>query len=767
MNNLEKYLDQVIDRSPAPLDVPLEEVSSEEASPNFLQSVAKRWHIVFLVTILLSCLGLPLVWLLVEPEHMVQGAVRVAPAVESILTGESRGSSGRDGYGNFLNTQAKILTSGPILQRIADELKDRNLTIFSGKPQTVIGQLKAKMRPAPAGPVDPVVVLKSAVASQRITAGHIARTELMAVTMKGGNTNEAKQIVDAFLHHYQAMYGTDSLEKENENLRVLESQRNELMGRIERQRTQIRGMAEEFGGVALDGLQDMELRRQSMMLTTLTELEARRIALEANVDLLEETETVSLTPDQLVAARKGYVNSDPYITELSTNIVQMERDLLIARQSLKAGNPALIQREQLLETFSGTLEAKRQEFGKEFDDGLDERLKVAAEQRLANAQAQIQGVTKHEELIRERFNAQDIKTQHVGQANMGIQDLQFRLNLDLEMYDTISRRVKVMEMERQRRPRITPAYRADVISTDDRRVKLAAAVVFGAMACGLGLAFLRDKMDKTLQTPADVTRHLGLPILGTTTSSRTIKPAQFAEQIAGDYQTIRTNLRLLANGGMPRKLAVCSPGMREGKTTFAVNLATSLAKSGKKVLLIDGDLRKPDVRYMLKISNGSIGVQDVLLGEDPSGAVISVPESGLHVLPANSRHLADVYELLVSSTASDQIERLGREYDHVIIDTPPALAFPDALVWAKLSDAVVLVGFAGQTTAPELKEAKERFARIRARVLGAILSNVPAEQGLYRYGYGYRARTTTPAGRAGKRKRLLLPVEGPEKDSSV
>jgi Mrp family chromosome partitioning ATPase len=160
-------------------------------------------------------------------------------------------------------------------------------------------------------------------------------------------------------------------------------------------------------------------------------------------------------------------------------------------------------------------------------------------------------------------------------------------------------------------------------------------------------------------------------------------------------------------------------------------------------------------------------VQDVLVGEDPSGAIISVPESGLHVLPANSRHLADVYELLVSSMAHDQIERMGRDYDHVIIDTPPALAFPDALVWAKLTDAVVLVGFAGQTTAPELKEAKERFARIRARVLGAILSNVPAEQGLYRYGYGYRARTTGPMGRADRRKRLLLPAQGPDESSEV
>ena len=147
--------------------------------------------------------------------------------------------------------------------------------------------------------------------------------------------------------------------------------------------------------------------------------------------------------------------------------------------------------------------------------------------------------------------------------------------------------------------------------------------------------------------------------------------------------------------------------------------------------------------------------------------IISVPESGLHVLAANARNVADVYELLVSSTATDQIERLGREYDHVIIDTPPALAFPDALVWAKLSDAVVLVGFAGQTTAPDLKEAKERFGRIRARVLGAILSNVPAEQSLYRSGYGYRGHTTSPMGRSGRRKKLLLPAQGSDEESSV
>jgi len=292
---------------------------------------------------------------------------------------------------------------------------------------------------------------------------------------------------------------------------------------------------------------------------------------------------------------------------------------------------------------------------------------------------------------------------------------------------------------------------------------LATAAVIGALACGFGLAFLRDKMDKTLQTADDITRYLHLPIVGTTTSSHTLKPALFAEQIAGDYQTIRANLGLLNEGGMPRKLVVSSAGTREGKTTFAVNLATSLAKSGKKVLLIDGDLRKPDVERMLNVPKGSGYLQDVLLGADPSSTAYVLPSSGLHVLAANPRHTADPYELLTSSLAAEQIDRLAREYDHIIIDSPPALAFPDALVWARLADAVVLVSFAGQTKAPELQEAKERFSRGRARVLGAVLSNVPVDQSLYRYAYTYRGRG--PSGR--KAKKLLLTSQSPADDGGT
>ncbi len=756
MNNLEKYLDQVIEQRPVVYEPPSE--THEPPTTNFLASVWKRWYIVVVVTIAVCGLGLPLVWLLVEPVYLVQGAVHVAPTVPGILSDEPhRGSMGA--YAEFVNTQATMLVSSPMLQRIADDLVRRNLSILSGGPQTRVQKLMARFRRT-RGTVDSVAVLKGAVAGGTITAGHLRGTELIAVTMKSHNVSEAKQVVDSFLRNYEAMYGSLSSQTDNENLTLLESKYDELLGTIKAQHLDIRRDANEYGAIVLDSRQDMEMRRMTQLMTELTRLEAQRISLEADIALLEQTEKASISPDQLVASRREHVNSDPMIAELSSSIVEMERDLLVAKQTLMPGNPMLVQRQAMLDAFKETLENRRKELEQEFDEGLDSRLKVAAEERLAGARAQLQQIKVHEQQLRQVLNEQDTTTRKIGRTNLDIQAKQFQLDLDQEMLAQVSRRIKSIEMERQRRPRITLAFPAEVRGKNDERVKLATALVLGALCCGFGLALLRDKMDKTLQSPDDVTRYLDLPIIGTTTSSRTLKPALFAEQIAGDYQTIRTNLGMLNNGGMPKRLTVSSAGMREGKTTFAVNLATSMAKSGKKVLLIDGDLRKPDVAYMLNLTNGSVGLQDVLLGEDPTDIISVQASSGLHVLPANPRHLGDAYELLTSATAAEQIERLAREYDHIIIDSPPALAFPDALVWAKLSDAVILISFAGQTTAPELKEAKERFARIKARVLGAVLSNVPLDQNLYRYAYSYRARGAQAARNPRKSKKLMLPTYG-------
>ncbi len=766
MNNLEKYLDQVIEQKPVVGEPPVEPPQPpppEEPTVNLLASVRKRWYVVVAVTVLLSALALPAIWLIVQPQYVVQGAVKVKPVVEGMLGESTTGEIG--GYGEFVNTQAlTLISNGDMLQMIADDLAGRNLAFFSGKPQSRLGELIARVWPMPPRTLGPVRILRDAIAARTITATAVPRTELIAVSMRSGHVDEARTIVDSFLRNYMAQYRTGVTDSDARTLTRLEAQQTESAKKLQSQRDQLRTLADEFGTVTLAPRQEMEFSLQTQLMTQLIQLEAQRIAAEANVSLLEKTEKIELSPEQVMSQRRDYVNSNPMVAELSKRVVGMEQDLMIAQQTHQQGHPLLMQLQTTLDAFNKRLDAKRQELELEFDSGMEGRLKEAARQRLVAAKMDLEKINAHYQALSARVNQQDTQAQQTGRKNLNLQDLQSRLQVDQEIFNTLSRRIQMLQMEKQRPPRMDIAYWADVAETNDRRTQLSIAAMIGALGCGLGLAFLRDRMDKTLQTPEDVMRQLDLPVLGTTTSSRTLKPALFAEQIAGDYQTIRTNLGLSYDGGLPRKLVVSSAGTREGKTTFAVNLATSLAKSGKKVLLIDGDMRKPDVGQMLNVPNDSGYLQDILLGNDSSSVIYVVPSTGLHVLAANPRHMADPYELLTSSMAAEQIERLAREYDHLVIDSPPALAFPDALVWAKLADAVVLVSYAGQTTAPDLKEARERFARGRARVLGAVLSNVPIDQSLYRYAYTYRARGE---GRTQKSRKLLLASQKPGNDGGV
>jgi len=269
------------------------------------------------------------------------------------------------------------------------------------------------------------------------------------------------------------------------------------------------------------------------------------------------------------------------------------------------------------------------------------------------------------------------------------------------------------------------------------------------------------KADLSLRTPDEVTKRIGIRIIGTTTSSNAVKPTLLPEQIAADFQTIRANLGLLDGSGIPKKLVITSPGISEGKTTLAINLAISMSRSGKRILLIDGDLRKPDIASILNLPHGSRGLQDMLFGLKSNHAIFTIASIGLDVLAADSRNSTDAYELLASPLTARYINTISQKYDHVIIDTPPLLAFPDTLIWSKIADAVILTSLAGKTTAPDLNVAKDRLAEINVRVLGTVLSNVQAGQSYYRYGHNYY--TQYSSSRKNERRtdtKLLLATQG-------
>ena len=761
MSELDNYQNPVVGQEIVNMQIPPEQ--GDEATSDMVAGILRRWYIVLLIFLLASGIGLPAIWFIVKPVYNVTGAIRVAPILADILTDEQdRGKISN--YENYKNTEAEKIRSNTVIQRVADDLVDRDLSFFGDEPTDLISKWKRKLL-GPQPKLESAMKLKNAIVGDGIiTVGAGRNDELIKITMQSTNVEEAKQIVDSFIRSYMEIEVVSSDEDENRKLTVLENRRDFLYERIENDRQTIYQLGQEFGDVVLQGRQDMMLQRVASLMDKLNQVEAERIQLETRIKVLERTREQSIPAADLLKMRQDYISEDPEVVAFTERVTQLEQDIIVAEQTMSPTNPELSRITERLRIFKEHLENRKQEASNAFDNLVAKESAEAGNKELVTVRSELEQKREYENSLRETLNKQDIQTIQTGRKQLTIQELQDRLDLTKEEYNLVLKRIQALELQRKRPARISVHYYADIFDINDKRVKFSIAIVFGSLVCGMGLAYLRDKADQSLRTPDDLANRIGIRIIGTTTSLNTVKPALLPEQIIGDYQTIRTNLGLLGDKGIPKKLIVTSPNMKEGKTTFAVNLATSLSESGKKVLLIDGDLRKPDVARLLNLPKGSRGLHDVLCGVKFEQAVFSVASTGLDVLAADLHDAADAYELLALPSTAKRIDIISKMYDHVIIDTPPALVFPDALMWGKIGNAVVLVSYAGHTTLPDLKEAKERMTQANVEVLGTVLSSVQAEHSYYRQGHSYYAQSVEgrESARVSRRKLMFSMEDTPD-----
>jgi capsular exopolysaccharide synthesis family protein len=759
MDELQKYNDQVIERRPADFAVGPE--VSPGSSLELVTGVLRRWYIVLLFFIVIVAAGLPAIWLLIKPLYVVTGTIEVAPILQNPLTGEA--DSGEiSNYQSFMFTQAQFVTSDPVLQRVADDLAKTDLDFFKKPSIDPIMRLKQKVDNRMIS-TEPTSLLRRAISDRTIQVRPGDRTQMLDITMNSANEGEAKRIVNSFINAYMAYAGSASSQSEDQKLNLLENEKKSLLAKIGSQRQRIRELGQEYGSTDLGGRYDMKLTsRVATLLAELTKAEAQRIALEARLQFFEEMPDQNVPPQEVLSMRNEYINADTALKQLAQQIIQLEQELIVAKQTLAPQNPALQQKQSLLDAFKGQLEDKRKQVGDDFDEMIAQTNANAGRKQLQKVKAELDQTSAYEKRLREVLSKEDTQTINIGKKQLDIQEANYQLGLDQQMYDTICRRIQELDLQRKRPARVSIGYMAQLEEIRDKRLKFSAALLFFALAGGAMLAYLTDKADRRLWTPQDVAKRIGIRIIGTTTSPGSVRKSLLSKQVVEDYQVIRANLGLLNGQGIPRKLVVTSPGMGEGKTTFAINLATSIAKSGKKVLLIDGDLRKPDIANLLGLPKGSRGLQDLLFGKDAGQAVITMATMGLDVLAADSRNRADAYELLALPATSRRIDTISENYDQVIIDTPPVLALPDALIWAKMADAVILTSFSGQTSGDDLKEAKEKLTAINIRILGTVLVNVPISHAYYRYGYSYYSGDAHKRDRRHTDSRLLLPTSSPE-----
>ena len=226
MNDLIKYhdSDQMIEQNVVSFESQSEPYA--ENTSNIIQGILRRWPIVFLVFILICSIGIPAVWYLVESLYTVTGVIKVEPILENILTGEGD-KGGISNYQNFMNTQAILITSNRIVQAAADDLADKNLSFFKGEPTNPVMKIKQKIMKTKKNS-DPAVILKQAISDGVITVAPANRSELITITMKSLEPEEARQIVDAFINSYMDIEGRGLTDEQNSKLELLKSEKQRL-----------------------------------------------------------------------------------------------------------------------------------------------------------------------------------------------------------------------------------------------------------------------------------------------------------------------------------------------------------------------------------------------------------------------------------------------------------------------------------------------------------------------------------------------------------
>ena len=267
------------------------------------------------------------------------------------------------------------------------------------------------------------------------------------------------------------------------------------------------------------------------------------------------------------------------------------------------------------------------------------------------------------------------------------------------------------------------------------------AAALGLMLAA-GLVFLIEYLDDTIKTVDDVERVLQLPVIGYIARMQYAKDSdeglyvmrQPRSPVAEAFRSLRTNLEFSSIDKPLRKILVTSPSPNDGKTTIAANLAAIIAQGGKRVTLLDADLRKPQLHRFLGVSN-RVGLSDVFRGSIPVSTIAQISERAKDVTVITSGSLPpNPTELLASSRMDQVLKELGDRADVMIIDGPPSLV-ADVQVLASKVDGVVLVIQPGHTHMDEAQATLEQLTRTGAHIVGVIFNRIPRNRAYYYGGY--------------------------------
>jgi capsular exopolysaccharide synthesis family protein len=293
---------------------------------------------------------------------------------------------------------------------------------------------------------------------------------------------------------------------------------------------------------------------------------------------------------------------------------------------------------------------------------------------------------------------------------------------------------------------VEPALRPLAPIRPRTNLNVTLGILLGLML-GVGLAFLREFLDRSLKIPEELEVAADAPVVGTIPPFKAHKqPIPVAEQprtpVAEAFRKLRTNFAFL---GVDRQSICCvvtSPSASEGKSTVAANLAIALAQAGQRVAVVDADLRKPTLHRLFNLPQ-RVGTTTVLLDQASVHDAIQLLGPGMPSVLTCGQLPPNPSELLGSRRMQELLAELRASYEVILIDCAPLLPVTDPMVVSRFADGMLLIARAGSTTRDQVQAAKAVSAKAGAKVFGTVLNATSVGEGdqstYYSY-YGERGR---------------------------
>ncbi|MEA3325746.1 MAG: polysaccharide biosynthesis tyrosine autokinase [Chloroflexota bacterium] len=303
----------------------------------------------------------------------------------------------------------------------------------------------------------------------------------------------------------------------------------------------------------------------------------------------------------------------------------------------------------------------------------------------------------------------------------------------------------------QNKPTVIQTKRASIPTAPILPKPQQAAMLYASIGLmsAAGIAFVVEYLDDTIKTPDDVEKVMGLPVIGfiediahgsrkskANYNQKLFVSSQPRSMVSEAMRSIRTNLEFYAVDHPLQTVLITSASPREGKSTISANLALIMGQSGKKTLLLDADLRRPNIHKFFNFSN-RVGLSDLLISKLEIDQVITTVQSANDISVITSGSLPpNPAELLASEKMAQIINAFRKQFDYIVIDSSP-MVVTDSQVIASQVDGLIFVIQPGKTRAHQMIAPMGQLSRINTKVLGVVLNRIPRKLSTYYSGYYY------------------------------